>query len=600
MALVSPPDAAFLFSESRATPMHVGGLQVFELPDGEGPGWLRDQYALMLAHDDVSPLFRKRPHRSLRTGGQWMWRDDEQLDLEYHVRHSALPEPGRVRELLALGSRLHGSLLDRQRPLWEFCLIEGLEGNRFAVYTKIHHALVDGVSSLRLLERSLTTDPRAEAEPPWTYRPRRRDDDADGSAPNPVDAALDTAIEVVRSGRDLVTLAPSLVRTARRAMDEELAAFPFKAPSTMLNVHITGARRFAAQSWSLPRMKAAAKAAGCTLNDLVLAMCSGALRRYLEAHGELPKESLTAMVPVSLRVDDSAGGNAVGAVLTSLATATADPGQRLSQIRASMEIAKDTLRGLSPVQMLAVSAANMMPSPIMSMLGGGEGLRPPFNVTISNVPGPRQPLYLNGAKLQGVYPMSIPYHGQALNITITSYVDNLEFGLTGCRRRVPHLQRLLDYLEVSLTELEAAVEGGVGPVAPASAGLRPAADQFPAAPAATAAVAAPTLEASVTSGATATSAMGKATAKRATRTRARAKKSTRAKAAATDPAAKVTSRRPDNPPPRTGGSSASAGKTTAKKASAGKTTATKATTKRAATTRSTAKKASAKKAGSDR
>jgi len=455
MGLIAPPDAAFLLSESRATPMHVGGLQVFELPEGAPPDWLREQYTQMLDHDDVSSLFRKRPYRSLRTGGQWAWRDDEQLDLEYHVRHSALPDPGRVRELLALGSRMHGSLLDRQRPLWEFCLIEGLDQNRFAIYTKIHHAMVDGVSALRLLERSLSTDRAAEFVPPWEYRPRRRPSAPRGGSP--VDHAVETAVDTLRAGRDLVALGPNVVRSARRAMDDPLAAFPFKAPSTMLNVHITGARRFAAQGWSLSRVKVVAKASGATLNDMVLAMCSGALRRYLQSHSALPDESLTAMVPVSLRLDDSAGGNAVGAVLASLATDSLDPAERLARIQESMAIAKGTLAGLTPLQMLAVSAANMAPSPLVSMLGGGEGLRPPFNVTISNVPGPREPLYLNGARLQGVYPMSIPYHGQALNITITSYVDSLEFGLTGCRRRVPHLQRFLDYLEESLVELEAAV-----------------------------------------------------------------------------------------------------------------------------------------------
>lgn len=458
MALVAPPDAAFLLAESRATPMHVGGLQVFDLPEGAGPGWLREQYETMVAGHDVAPMFRQRPYRSLRTGGQWAWEEDEQLDVEYHVRHSALPGPGRVRELLALGSRLHGSLLDRQRPLWEFHLIEGLEGNRFAAYTKIHHAVVDGVSALRLLERSLSPDPDAQVPPPWAPRARPEGSRPPRPAPNPVEVAL----EVARGGVGLATLAPAMVRSARRAVEEELAIMPFKAPSTMLNVHITGARRFAAQGWSLPRVKAVATAAGCTLNDVVLAMCSGALRRYLLENRSLPDESLTAMVPVSLRTDDSAGGNAVGAVLTSLATATVDPVTRLEQVRASMGIAKDSLRGLSSVQALAVSAANMLPSPLMSMLGGGEGFRPPFNVTISNIPGPRRPLYLNGARLQGIYPMSIPYHGQALNITLTSYLDSLEFGLIGCRRRVPQLQRLLVHLEDALVELEVAV-GSVGP-----------------------------------------------------------------------------------------------------------------------------------------
>ena len=205
-------------------------------------------------------------------------------------------------------------------------------------------------------------------------------------------------------------------------------------------------------------MRAVAKASDATLNDIVLAMCSGALRRYLQELDELPTESLTAMVPVSLRTDDSAGGNAVGAVLSSLATDVADASWRLARIRESMGIAKSAMAELSSLQVLAMSALNVAPTPIVSALGGGEGLRPPFNITISNVPGPRQTLYLNGARLQGVYPASIPYHGQALNITLTSYVDNLEIGLTGCRRRVPHLQRLLTFLEDSLVELEVAVD----------------------------------------------------------------------------------------------------------------------------------------------
>lgn len=457
MGLISPLDSMYLLAETRPTPMHVGGLQVFELPDGAPPSWLRQQYESMIEGHQVSALFRKRPYRSWRTGGQWAWQDDEQLDIEYHVRHSALPEPGRVRELLALGSRMHGSLLDRQRPLWEMNVIEGLEGHRFAFYTKVHHAMLDGVSALRILERSLSEDPAVEVLPPWAERPSRRSS-GDTSLPNPVDVLLGAA----RGGIDLAALTPNLLASARRAMEEELVAFPFKAPPSMFNVHITGARRIAGDSWSLSRVKAVAETAGCTLNDVVLAMCSGALRRYLLENDALPAESLTAMVPVSLRADDSAGGNAVGAVLTSLASDSGDPSDRLARIRESMGIAKDSIRGLSNVQRLAVSAANMLPTPVVSLLGGGEGLRPPFNLIISNIPGPRQPLYFNGARLQGVYPASIPYHGQALNITITSYVDNLEIGLTGCRRRVPHLQRLLVHLEDALAELEVAV-GAVSP-----------------------------------------------------------------------------------------------------------------------------------------
>src|SRR3954471_12113535 len=174
MALMSPTDSMFLIGESREQPMHVGSLQVFELPDGADADLLRVTLHDMLQQDDVAPLFRRRPYRSLTTLGQWGWTDDADVDLEHHVRHSALPQPGRVRELLALVSRLHSTLLDRQRPLWELHLIEGLAGNRFAVYSKLHHSVMDGVSGMRLLQSSLSTDPDSEAVPAfWAVRPRR-------------------------------------------------------------------------------------------------------------------------------------------------------------------------------------------------------------------------------------------------------------------------------------------------------------------------------------------------------------------------------------------------------------------------------------------
>src|SRR4051812_46644605 len=173
MALMSPTDSMFLIGESREQPMHVGSLQVFELPDGADTDLLRTALLDMLQQTDVSPLFRRRPYRSLTTLGQWGWTDDVDVDLEHHVRHSALPQPGRVRELLALVSRLHSTLLDRQRPLWEVHLIEGLEGNRSAFSPKLPPAVRDGISGRRLPQRALTKPPE-EAHPPFgTLRPRR-------------------------------------------------------------------------------------------------------------------------------------------------------------------------------------------------------------------------------------------------------------------------------------------------------------------------------------------------------------------------------------------------------------------------------------------
>jgi diacylglycerol O-acyltransferase / wax synthase len=452
VSLIPPLDAGFLLAESRDQPMHVGGLQVFRLPKGAGPDWLRRAYDDMLAHEDLHPLFRRRPIRSPRSLGAWRWAIDEDVDLAYHVRHSALPRPRRVRQLLELTSRLHGGLLDRHRPLWEFHLIEDLEGGRFATYTKVHHALVDGVSAMRLLEQSLSREPGDRTAPIWVPRslPRRER----GGRPSALRRLAGTA----RTLGELGWLGPTATRLALEALRDHAAELPLTAPRTIFNVEITGARRYAAQSWPIAELRAVASASGTTLNDVVLAMSSGALRRYLRELGALPDSSLVAMTPVSLRDRGEHGeaGNAVGAVLCNLGTDLDDPLERLQRVHVSMTRAKDALRGLSLAQVQALSAAAMSPM-LLAFVPGVRHIAPPaFNLVISNVPGPRHPLYYNGARLEGSYPLSIPTNGQALNITVTSYDTTMAFGLTGCRSNVPHLQRMLGHLETSLKELMAA------------------------------------------------------------------------------------------------------------------------------------------------
>jgi diacylglycerol O-acyltransferase len=450
MAIMSPTDSMFLIPESREQPMHVGSLQLFDLPEGADRSLIRETYEQMIQADDVAPVFRKRPYRSLATLGQWGWTEDRDVDIEHHVRHSALPEPGRVRELLALTSRLHSTLLDRQRPLWEMHVIEGLERDRFAVYTKLHHSVMDGVSGLRLLQRALSESPDEKIDEPfWTMR-RKRSGAAGGGM-----GLLGLPGAAARGVVDLVKLTPTVVRMAEQAVREQATVLPLQAPRSMLNVPITGSRRFAAQSWPLEKIRAVGKASGTTVNDVVLAMCSGALRAYMRELDALPDAPLIAMTPVSLRRDDNGeSGNAVGTILCNLATHLDDPAERLAAIHESMQQGKELFSGLNQVQATAISAAMM--SPMLLGMVSSELTRvapPPFNLVISNVPGPRRPLYWNGARLAGIYPLSIPIAGQALNLTVTSYVDNMEFGLTGCRRSVPHLQRLLTHLDDSLEEL---------------------------------------------------------------------------------------------------------------------------------------------------
>ena len=460
---IDPTSAAFLFAENRQMPMHVGGLQLFEKPEGAPRDYVRQIYESMTQVDEIAPLFLKRPTRGITTAGQWAWIQDQNFDMEYHVRHSALPKPGRVRELLDLCSRLHSTRLARERPLWEAHLIEGLRDGRVAMYTKVHHALVDGVSAMRLLQSVMSTDPdKRDMPPPWAARPSTRTERVREEAER---SLSDVPLEAMRSAlgitADAAGLPSALIKTLKHGLRNETSALSLYAPRTMLNTTITGSRRFAAQGWPLERLRNVSKASRTTLNDVVLAMCSGAIRTYLLEHDALPSTTLVSMVPVGLNAKQSqaassAGGNAVGAVMVKLGTDLHDPADRLASIHASMKTGKEALSSMTPLQIMAMSALGMAPSILTPMLRMQGIIRPPFNLIISNVPGPKVPQYLNGAKLVGTYPLSIPINGMALNITCNSYADDMDFGLTGCRRSVPHLQHLLTYLDDELKALEQA------------------------------------------------------------------------------------------------------------------------------------------------
>ena len=447
---MSPTDSVFLLTESREHPMHVGGLQLFEPPEGAGPEFVREAAAALAANREFQPTFRKRP--AWVVGGlanvAWAYDDADDVDIDYHLRRSALASPGRVRELLELTSRLHSSLLDRHRPLWEAYFVEGLDDGRFALYSKFHHSLIDGVSALKLMQRTMSTDADdPELRAIWSL-PRRHRDSADRSR-------WQTLRQLAGS---VAALGPSTWSLARAALVEQQLTLPFAAPRTMLNVPIGGARRVAAQSWSLDRIKSIKQAAGVTVNDVVLAMCSGALRYYLFEQHALPDTPLVAMIPVSLRTKEEAdsGGNMVGTILCNLATDVEDPATRLETISESMRGNKKVFSELPRLQAFALSAFLIAPLGLSALPGFVSAAPPPFNIVISNVPGLTEPMYWGGARLDGNYPLSIALDGQALNITLTNNAGNIDFGLVGCRRSVPHLQRLLGHLESSLKDLERA------------------------------------------------------------------------------------------------------------------------------------------------
>ncbi len=456
MQLMPVTESMFLAAETRDQPMHVGGLQLFIPRDGQEPADLAEEfYGRLLATEQVAERFLQRPADPAALVGYAAWQQVEKIDFEYHVRRTVLPRPGEVKDLLRYVSLQHGALLDRSRPMWEVHLIEGLADGRLAVYTKVHHSVVDGVTALRMLQRMLSTDPNDRSGTVfWDPEIHQR-----RSAPAPERGVIDTVTSSVsaaaRTAGDVLGIGPAAARVAATGLVNKDFVSPLGlAPRSVLNGPIGSARRFAAQDWPTDRLRAVAQRHGVTVNDIVVAMSAGALRAYLAGIDALPGRSLTAMVPVSLHNEGSQSGNAVTAVLVRLATDTADPAERLRVIGASTGQAKTVVRGLAPVQQLALGAATIWPL-AFGLLPGLSRIAPQgFNVVISSVPGGQEPLYWNGARLDGCYPVSIPVSGLAMNITVVSVGGVTGFGVIGDRDRLPHLQRMLEHLDEELLALE--------------------------------------------------------------------------------------------------------------------------------------------------
>ncbi|MDH3769134.1 MAG: wax ester/triacylglycerol synthase family O-acyltransferase, partial [Gammaproteobacteria bacterium] len=381
------------------------------------------------------------------------WVTDEHFDLDYHVRHSALPEPGEMSDLLKLVSRLHALVMDRERPLWEFHVIEGLRNNHFAIYMKMHHAAIDGMGGIALLEACMSKTPEADLTAPWQGLPEKKtSDDNNGKGP---------AATLSRSTRGLMHQIGILPDVGKLFASHGLKALGLKpvdtpvlftAPKTLFNGPVCGARRFAIKSISLSAIKQLSKDAEATVNDIILAICSGALRRYLLDKDELPEKSLIANIPVSIQ-QINRSGNQITYVIANLATEERMPMRRLRTIHESTVHAKAEVAEVSPdaATTFAVMAQGLVA--VLNRFRIASLLPPPANVVISNVPGPRTPLYYAGAKMLANYPLSILVDGQALNITVVSYCDSVDFGLMACRDTVPDVDDIASYLGDAFDEL---------------------------------------------------------------------------------------------------------------------------------------------------
>lgn len=471
MKKLSIVDKGFLMGETPEMPMHVGGVSLFTLPEGsDEQEFLHGLADNLRGKEPLLPPFGD--HLKLgRAGlaGDVYWEPDDQMEMDYHVRHSALPKPGRYRELFTLVSRLHASHLDRQRPLWELHLIEGLQNRQFAIYTKTHHAAIDGARSVHLSRSMLSADPDHRLiDSPFSLaswerykaslnkgHKRTHSDEAIRNVADRLKASFNSGVNIFHAVKGFTK--------AWTGLDNHLSMPHLKVPKTVFNGSISSSRRFVAQSWPFARIRQMGKAFDGTFNDAVLAMCSGAVRKYLINHSELPDASLKTLVPVSLRsTEDLDAGNAVAAISVDLATHLADPAQRFKEIQASVVAGKDYYKGMSPTEVELYSMIIQTPAMALLPLGLISKL-PPYNLTISNVPGIQETMYWNGARMNGSYPMSIVTDGMAMNITLLTYDQNVDFGIIACRRSLPQIQRMIDYMEESLQELEDAAGLGAKP-----------------------------------------------------------------------------------------------------------------------------------------
>lgn len=453
---LSGMDASFLHLESPEMPMHVGSLQILDLPEGYAGDYYEDVKSYMASRIHLASVFQRKLALMPFDLANPVWVDDEDVDLDYHVRHVILPRPGTVEQLEKYVARLHSSLLDRSRPLWETYVIEGLNNGQVAVYNKAHHAGIDGQAGVAIAKALLSDS--ANPPPVKPPRPRLRTNQYQLGVAELAGAALSNsivqAVKLVRSLPEVVealasVLYPKSESDGKRHLS--LPTFQF-GPRTQLNVAITNQRSYAARSLSLAEVKSMAKRSGTSLNDIVLAICAGALRRYLNDYDVRPDKPLIAGVPVSLReAGNTDANNQVSMMLVSLATDIKDPLERLLAINASANLGKKfqgSVKGVIPTDFPSLGVPLLM-SGLASLYGRSRiaNRMPPLaNVAISNVPGPQFPLYFAGAKLAHFFPVSIPGHGIALNITVQSYNGLLEVGLTACRRALPDVVDLGNYI----------------------------------------------------------------------------------------------------------------------------------------------------------
>jgi WS/DGAT/MGAT family acyltransferase len=469
-------DATFLYMETPSIHMHVASTAVFD-PSTVPGGYSFDKVKQLV--EDRLPLlppFRRVVKPIPFELHHPLWLEDPHFDLDYHVRRAALPAPGGPQELAEFAAEAMSRPLDRTRPLWEMYVIEGLENGHIATVTKVHHSAIDGVSGAELTVNLLDLQPEPapvpEPEQPWEPDRIPSDMELVGFA---INSLIRQPILGFKAARRTVE---TVLQTRRRNRQPDITPPPgyFSAPRTSINCAITPWRRIAFTEATLDDIKMVKNALGGTVNDVVLAVCSGALRQYFTERGETLDSSLQAMVPISVRTEDQKGamGNQVSSLLVSLASDIADPVERLHAITQGTKGAKEQEQAIGAATLtsewaeFAAPALAARAARLYSRTKVADRTRPLFNVTISNVPGPNFPLYSAGARMVAMYTMGPIADGAALNITVMSYMGTVYFGLVADRDAVPQVGDIAGHIDGALSELKKAADQASGAATPAS------------------------------------------------------------------------------------------------------------------------------------
>tara|TARA_R110001592_G_scaffold363393_1_gene687310 strand:+ start:164663 stop:166036 length:1374 start_codon:yes stop_codon:yes gene_type:complete len=453
MEKLSSQDAGFLKIESPHCPFHVAGLMILTLPTNGRRDYLTRLVRKCGRLNELWPAFNKKLHDPVNMSAP-AWVPAADYQPEQHVLHYCLPAPGRMEHLLRLVTRAHERPLDRSRPLWEVHVIEGLSGGRFALYCKVHHALVDGVGAMKMIQSLLSTSPRQRLRVDKAQPPHERHDG---------DHSLFHALDDLRRGlqkqyKALPELSRLLAHMGADAMQgkKDVMRLPFTAPRTILNAELDSSRAIMVCDLPLASVRKIARQAGGSINDVLLAVCGGALRRYLQAQKALPKASLVAGMPVSLKTVGDEVGNKLSYILGPFFTDESNDWRRLQRVIKVTRGAKEELGHVSTTAAEDYYALLMAPTVLLTLTGNATLVRPGINAIFSNVPGSREKLYLEGAELQMLYPLSIVTDGMGLNITVVSHVNKLCFAIISCPTRQPGIESLGKLIKESFRELQAA------------------------------------------------------------------------------------------------------------------------------------------------